>query len=121
MTTDRTIRPGDPGGARPVQPSLAPRNEQELARRIAMHQHTFGRGIEGAGMSMACPWCGAPDWLEFLVIDGPIGKVATCGECGRAGLFRSEPIPGGHSHELVQTDGPDAPAWMKYPPRRGVP
>lgn len=81
--------------------------------------------VEGYGADVvtvaACPWCAAPGFARWRITDThqDMARETTCTECGRSGKvhFRVDE-PGYTEAEMVQTGGPDAPAWLNPPPRR---
>lgn len=92
---------------------------EELAARQLENTEMSGRGMDTT-QHFPCPFCGSKDWLVVKIMSfaqdhGPI----ECGECGRSAklLYNSKnggPLRGGSSEmEVVQTDGPDQPEWMR--------
>lgn len=98
-----------------------PATVAEYNERFQTNQRVSGHGIDGVTMHIPCPWCAAPGFAEWLVIDSEraMQESTTCTECGRTGhtIFHVNE-PGRKEFEFVQTDGPDAPDWLKPAPRR---
>lgn len=90
------------------------------ARFMKSHQIT-GYGIMGVTVHTPCPFCAAPDWNVFLVIDSEeaMAKDTKCEECGRSAKAIITKTDTTTSFEVVQTGGPDAPPWL--PPIRRLP
>lgn len=101
-----------------------PATREEYDARVLAHSGPFGFGIEETGMRYGCPFCGAPNWHEYKLIDSihdesVVTQEKTCAECGRSGRFLIEhPGPGQTTMELVQTGGDDPPAYLDPAPRR---
>lgn len=72
-------------------------------------------------LHIPCPFCGEPDWLIARVHEGEeaLTRESVCRHCNRGGkaIFR-RPNLGTTEFEIVQTSGPDAPAWLNPKPRR---
>jgi hypothetical protein len=101
-----------------------PTSLTEYTDRFEANSEVFGYGIEGVGQRLPCPFCAAPGWAEWLVIDlattdyEPMRRERTCAECGRSGRIEVWHGLDSVSSEFVQTGGPDAPEWLRPAPRR---
>ena len=88
--------------------------------RFAAAQHIEGFGMDTT-MHVPCAFCAAPDFMIYplLELQTITSRIHICKACGRAGKFLYQPLPqGGTQMELVQTGGPNPPAWMTPAPRR---
>ena len=96
-----------------------PRNNDELAVRINLNQQVTGFGFDTT-MHMPCPFCGAPDFMVFKVIDTleASKQGGTCKECKRSMKTIVTSIRGGRNMEFVQSAGPDQPDWLSPKMRR---
>jgi hypothetical protein len=97
----------------------APENWQELCDRQAWHGQTSGYMLETA-MHLPCPGCGAKDFMvvkifDLAVDDGIYERGGNCKECGRGFRMPITRSPGETSFTVVQTAGPDLPAWFALP------
>lgn len=98
----------------------APTNRDDYLKLFNANQAISGYGSDVA-MHMPCPWCAAPDFAKWRIIDSErlMQQPSTCGECGRTGhIVFTMNEPGHKAFEFVQTAGPDAPEWLTPPPRR---
>jgi hypothetical protein len=97
-----------------------PTSMAEYAIRFGENQKLSGYGIGNVYQHMPCPFCAAPGFLTFeiLEVEKQMAAGATCKECkrGAKALFTRE--NGGVSFEIVQTDGPDQPGWLVPKMRR---
>jgi len=71
----------------------------------------------GPGETMAhtpCPFCSAPDFMVFRVIDADAALEAggTCKQCGRSARAIIRRADCATSFEVVQTGGADPPAYL---------
>lgn len=100
--------------------TTAPTNLSEYNRRFALNQEITGLGIAGVEQHTPCPFCGAKDFIvhKILETEPAMSTGAVCGECKRGAKAIFTPIPGGTSFEIVQTSGPDQPAWLEPKMRR---
>lgn len=98
-----------------------PTSLEEYERRFHASQQITGYGIHGVTMHSSCPFCAAPDWASWPIIDteAAMQREHTCRECGRSGRFNFRVNEPGHKEfEFVQTGGPDPASWLQPPPRR---
>jgi hypothetical protein len=98
-----------------------PKTKEEYLERFHANERVSGHGIAEVRIHAPCPFCAAPDWSEWLIIEceQAMQKVTTCKECGRSGKFVfSVNTPGNKQFEFVQTGGDDPPEWLQPPPRR---
>lgn len=83
-------------------------------------QRIFGVGAS-TSISAPCPFCAAADFWVYRVIDvrETITKETICASClrGVAVLFVQEHEQS-TTFEIVQTTGPDQPAWLQPQMRR---
>ena len=78
-----------------------------------------GHGVRETRIHLPCPFCAAPEFMSYLVIDAEAAMTAgaTCEACGRsAKTIFTKHDDGGKSFEIVQTGGSDPPAYL--PPMR---
>jgi len=80
---------------------------------------TANTGFHGFGLEteidMPCPFCAAPHWLRTRVVatERAMKRGATCKECGRSARFVFDiDQPTAKQFHLVQTGGPDIPAYL---------
>lgn len=111
----------------------SPTNADEYNAAFHANNRITGNGIEGTTMHVPCPFCAAPEWLVYRVIDSEqaMAAGATCTACGRTAkfLFAISPLTGhaGHaqrsiSFRLVQCGaGDNPPAWLPGPPIERIP
>lgn len=94
--------------------NIPPQSIDDYNKRFMANQKISGGGIGNVHMSMPCPFCAAPDfWVyELLEMEEVVKKPATCQECGRSAvmLFTYGPGPS-KLMELVQVSGDDPPEW----------
>lgn len=93
-----------------------PTNYQEYLARCAKNQVITGRGLGNVFTHAPCPFCGAPEFMVFEVMETELAMVKehTCAECERSAKFMVFDIAGGKTFHLVQTGGPDQPDWMVH-------
>jgi hypothetical protein len=94
-------------------PRPEPTNIIEYNARFLENQRITGWG-PGVEMHMPCPFCTAPDFMVFQIMqtEQAFAKGAVCGSCGRGMKMIVRRGPGEVRYRPVQTEGPDAPAWM---------
>jgi len=87
----------------------APGSWPEFMRTFEANTKIEGHGL-GVVMHSPCPWCAAPDFMVFPVLECTAAflKGATCKHCGRSMVG----CPIEHGFEFVQVGGADAPDWM---------
>ena len=91
-----------------------PKTREEWEKRFAENQKISGFGL-ATSMHMPCPFCAAPDFLTYRIIDTEEALVdgAVCKECNRgAAIEFSVNTPSNKQFEMVQTSGPDQPVWL---------
>lgn len=98
---------------------MIPTTREEYEKRFFENNKFSGFGTNTT-VHMPCPFCAAPDWLTYRVIDSQTGlaKGAVCAECGRSAKGLVERDQSGIRLEIVQTGGLDPPPWL--PPMRRV-
>lgn len=88
-------------------------------------RHRANLRFEGFGLEaishLPCPFCAAPDFMVFKLLDSTSAfeAGATCGECGRsmrAVIRRGRDI----TMDIVQTGGPDPAPCMPKMRREGT-
>lgn len=97
-----------------------PQSLEEFQQRFLANQQITGHGMD-VTMHAPCPFCAAPEFLVWKVLETEtylVGRTATCRECGRSA--RNEfSAPGSSVRiELVQVAGPPPPRWLDPAPRR---
>lgn len=96
--------------------------QDEYNRLYMERTRYFGQGILETGMSVPCPFCVAPDFMVYRVLEAEeaMKKGAACKACGRSmkAIFHVNE-PGNQQFEFVQTGGPDC-ALPFLPPIRRV-
>lgn len=99
---------------------MEPKNAAEYLARFQHNQKIEGFGIGNVNIHMPCPFCAAPDFLvyELLQCEEPMAKGATCKECGRGAKALYTLFSRRQVLEIVQTGGPDAPEWLVPKMRR---
>jgi hypothetical protein len=90
------------------------RNLEEHATLTVANTKVEGKGPDTI-VHAPCPFCAAPDFLVYRLLDvqSAVSEDTTCASCARSmrGIF-TEDGKGGTQVELVQTGGPDIPAWF---------
>jgi hypothetical protein len=109
-----------------------PTSREEYEERFHANQKITGFGLDTT-MHMPCPFCAAPDFMVYRVIDTETApdfmvyrvidtetalvEGAVCSECKRgAAIEFSVNTPSNKQFEMVQTSGEPAPDWL--PPMR---
>lgn len=94
-------------------------NKQEYEERFHANEKFSGMGIETT-MHMPCPFCAAPDFMIYRILDTPnaIKRGAVCQECKRGCRAVLKEDGHGVAFEFVQTQGPAPPDYI-LPMRRG--
>jgi hypothetical protein len=97
-----------------------PRNKDEYLHRFTLNQKMSGFGIKEAAAHAPCPFCAAPDFMVFKIIntENSMEKGGTCSECGRSAKAILQRTPAGIAFEIVQTGGDDPPEWLTPKMRR---
>lgn len=74
----------------------------------------FGHGIRETGMSIPCPFCAAPDFVEYKLIEmeAVMSKEIVCKACGRGMRTIFERSRDGVKMEMVQSRGDQPPAYL---------
>lgn len=93
--------------------------KDEYLERVNKNQEITGFGME-VTMHMPCPFCGAPDFMVYLVLETEIAakRGAVCKECKRGARALFDHSQGGVQFEFVQTEGPDPDVEGVIMPRR---
>jgi len=101
-------------------PTPEPRNAAEYLRRFNANEKIDGFGIGNVHIHMPCPFCAAPEFMVFEVLqtEQAMMKGATCKECGRGARAQIRKDAAGTSFEILQTAGPDQPEWLTPKMRR---
>jgi hypothetical protein len=99
-----------------------PTSPEDFEARHAVAYIVTGNGTNRT-RHVPCPFCAAADWMVYN--DPEARRTMTreheCQVCGRRARFEIVRLEDGtRTAELVQTGGPDPPAWM-VPPRRVEP
>jgi hypothetical protein len=91
-----------------------PANVEDFMERFHKGEKLTGYGIDNVHMTSPCPFCAAPDWMTWDVLDvrAAMTQGATCKECGRSAKAIFADAPGSISFELVQTGGNDPPDYL---------
>lgn len=102
-----------------------PANLDEYLKRFHRGEIVTGEGIGNVYMHSPCPFCAAPEWMSFEILNvRPVmERGATCKECGRSAkaIFADDfgvVSSGGVSFEIVQTGGDDPAPWLVPKMRR---
>lgn len=97
-----------------------PTSKGEYEQRVAKNVEYYGFGLD-TGMHMPCPFCGAPRFMSYLIIDcqKTMEQEHVCSDCGRGAktVFMRSPDGLSTRMEQVQTRGPDPSPWV-MPMRR---
>jgi hypothetical protein len=99
---------------------MEPKSREEWEKRFHENQKISGFGM-ATTMHMPCPFCAAPDFAVYRIIDTEDALVdgAVCKECTRgAAIVFSVNTPSDKQFEMVQTEGPDQPDWLVPAMRR---
>jgi hypothetical protein len=99
---------------------MEPKSREEWEKRFHENQKISGFGL-ATTMHMPCPFCAAPDFAVYRIIDTEEALVdgAVCKECDRgAAIVFHVNTPSNKQFEMVQTSGPDQPVWLDPPMRR---
>lgn len=101
---------------------MEPKDAKEYLDRFAQNQKIEGFGIGNIHIHMPCPFCAAPDFLVYELLDTETAmeKGGTCKECKRGAHAIVTSQKGGVQFEMVQTAGPDQPEWLVPKMRREV-
>lgn len=99
--------------------SDTPKTGQEFTERFVANQHISGHGLTGTTMHLPCPFCAAPDFMVFLVVntEEELQEEHACSECKRSGRNIITISATQKAIEFVQTDGPPPPAYLTPAPR----
>lgn len=97
-----------------------PGSIDDLNERIKRNQRITGFGIQGTKIWLACPFCGAPDFMCYTLptMERVMDAGAKCPECKRGMRTILQRDAGGTRMEFVQTDGDDLPNWYQPKMRR---
>jgi hypothetical protein len=96
--------------------SSGPTSKDEYDQRFYKNHLVSGSGLNTT-VHMPCPFCAAPDWSVFPVLETEEvmkGPGATCKECGRSAKFVFTQTANSKSFELVQTGGDAPPSWLPH-------
>jgi hypothetical protein len=97
-----------------------PKSMQEYTERFHANQKITGYGIDTT-MHMPCPFCAAPEWMVYRIIDSETAMVegAVCSECNRGAAMEFQVnTPSNKQFEVVQTAGEPQPDWLQPMMRR---
>lgn len=97
-----------------------PATHDEYLKRFHQAEKIDGSGIGNVYVTVPCPFCAAPGWLRFEVLETEqaMQRDIKCKECGRSAKSIVDRRPEGVSFEVVQTGGDDPPSYL--PPMRRV-
>lgn len=97
-----------------------PNSVSEYNRRFALNHKIDGFGLIGVEQHYPCPFCAAPDFIVSKILETEIklAEGATCRECKRGAKALFDRSLGGVRFEIVQTEGPEQPAWLEPKMRR---
>lgn len=100
-------------------PGVDPATREAYDAKAKANTKMSGFGLDTA-MHMPCPFCAAPDFLVYRIVDVETALSAprVCATCKRGSKAVFTRGAGGVSFEFVQTEGPDGPAYL--PPMRRV-
>jgi hypothetical protein len=89
-------------------------------KRFHMGELIEGYGFGNVYMTSPCPFCAAPGWLKWEMLDvrPAMEKGATCSECGRSARAIFKDDHGRAAFEIVQTGGDDPPEYLVPKMRR---
>jgi hypothetical protein len=96
-----------------------PKDREEYLKLSQANVRYGGSGVD-TYMEPACPFCAAPGFARWNVIDmeGTASKATTCKNCGRSAKLIFKRDKDSVSFEVVQTGGPDQPEWLEPKMRR---
>lgn len=92
-----------------------PKTLNEYLEKSHENSRLTGYGIEGTMMHVACPFCAAPGFLSYTILEAEtaLSKDTKCAWCGRSCRAIVENYGGGSKNiEIVQTGGPDSPPYL---------
>lgn len=91
---------------------------EEFTAKYQGNEKITGFGLGNVQMHTPCPFCAEADFLTYLIheVETAMEKGAVCTHCKRGARAVFSRVPGGVRFELVQTEGPELPAWC--PPMR---
>jgi hypothetical protein len=101
-----------------------PTSIEEYQARLHENTKVTGQGIEGTRLHLPCPFCAAPEFLAFPILDQErmLRAGAVCRECGRGmRAVYERPNEALTRFYLVQTEGPPPAAWCPVRRREGDP
>lgn|SRR5574337_1306709 len=93
----------------------SPQSMEEFLSRYHSNERIEGFGITGVTIHMPCPFCAAPDFIVYKLIDTheALQRGGTCAECGRSMQVNVTDTPTAKHMSFVQTGGPDQPEWLE--------
>jgi hypothetical protein len=91
-----------------------PISAAEYNERFQANVRVEGFGLE-VTMHMPCPFCAAPDFMVYKVLstEEAMKSGGSCKQCGRSAAALFDRTPDRIRFSIVQTGGPDQPAWME--------
>jgi hypothetical protein len=97
-----------------------PATEEDYRALFAKNSRVEGFGIDGVTQVSPCPFCAAPDWAKWKIINvrEDMQQDNTCSNCGRSAKFLIQERASGVEFELVQTGGDPIPDYL--PPVKRV-
>jgi hypothetical protein len=96
-----------------------PKTREEYLKLSQANVRYGGSGV-GTYMEPACPFCAAPKFARWSIIDmeGTASEESICKNCGRGAKLIFKRDKDSVSFEVVQTGGPDQPEWLEPKMRR---
>jgi hypothetical protein len=92
---------------------------ESLNRLTTERTNIIGSG-GSVGMRLPCPFCAQPDVREYALLSmkEQCSKPAVCPHCERGYKLIFTRASTGVRFEMVQTEGPDQPEWLRPQMRR---
>jgi hypothetical protein len=88
-----------------------PKDMQEYTERFAANQKISGYGAD-VTMHLPCPFCAAPDFMVYKIIEMEDVTGGTCKACSRSMAMDQEVVGSTRSVRMFQTGGPAQPEWL---------
>jgi hypothetical protein len=92
----------------------APTTKEAFERRFHENQKIEGFGLDGTTTRMPCPFCAAPDFVVYKILEvtEALAAESVCKECGRGAKALVTKAGSSVSYEVVQTRGDDPPPFV---------
>jgi len=92
---------------------VEPTDMLEYLRRFKANEQISGRGLETT-VHQPCPFCASPNFWVYRLIDvrTVLGNEFVCVNCQRGARVLFVNTEGFSKFEIIQTTGPDQPAWL---------